>query len=100
MAIALRVDVRAHIAAPNYVHLATRRADGSPRNGVVWVGLEGDRVLVCKGMNAWKARDMIRKPRVSMSVPDLENPYRMAGLQGRVVEVRDDVDCRYMDPIS
>jgi hypothetical protein len=24
----------------------------------------------------------------------------MAAIQGRVVEVRDDADCRYMDPIS
>jgi len=35
-----------------------------------------------------------------MSVTDLANPYRMAALQGRVVEVRGDEDCRYMDPIS
>jgi hypothetical protein len=28
------------------------------------------------------------------------NPYRMAAVQGRVVEVRPDEGCRYMDPIS
>jgi len=31
---------------------------------------------------------------------DLGNPYRMAALQGRVVEIRFDEGCRYMDPIS
>jgi hypothetical protein len=35
------------LEARNYVHLATLRADGSPRNWVVWVGLEGDHILVC-----------------------------------------------------
>jgi hypothetical protein len=35
-----------------------------------------------------------------MSVADLGNPYRMAALQGRVVEIRPDEGCRYMDPIS
>ena len=32
--------------APNHVDLATLRANGAPRNHVVWVGLEGDRVLI------------------------------------------------------
>jgi hypothetical protein len=43
---------------------------------------------------------MLRDPRVVMSVVDLTNPYRMAALQGRVLEVRGDEDCGYMDPIS
>ena len=93
-------DVRALLDAPNYVHLSTLRRDGSPRNWVVWVGTEGDQVLVCTHEAAWKARDMRRDPRIAMSVIDLANPYRMAALQGRVVEVRGDEDCRYMDPIS
>ena len=46
-AIAIPVEVRAVLDVPNYVHLSTLRADGSPRNHVVWVGLEGERVLVC-----------------------------------------------------
>jgi PPOX class probable F420-dependent enzyme len=93
-------DVRALLDAPNYVHLATLRANGSPRNHVVWVGLEGDHVLVCTSDVTWKAKDMRRDPRVALSVVDLENPYRMASLQGRVIEERPDEGCRYMDPIS
>ena len=98
--IGIPVDVRALLDAPNYVHLATLRADGSPRNHVVWVGLEGDRVLVCTSDWTWKAKDMRRDPRVALSVIDLANPSRMAALQGRVVVERADEDCRYMDPIS
>jgi PPOX class probable F420-dependent enzyme len=93
-------DVRALFDAPNYAHLSTLRADGSPRNWVVWVGVEGDHVLVCTSDTTWKARDMLRDPRVSISVVDAANPYRMAAVQGRVVEVRPDEDCRYMDSIS
>lgn len=100
MAIALPEDVRALVSAANYVHLSTLRADGSPRNWVVWVGVEGDHLLVCTGDRTWKARDMLRDPRVGISVVDLANPYRMAAIQGRVVEVRPDEGCRYMDPIS
>jgi len=96
----LPADVRALLDAPNYVHLATLRRNGSPRNWVVWVGLEGDHVLICSTDCSWKAKDMRRDPRVALSVVDLENPYRMASLQGLVVEVRPDEGCRYMDPIS
>ena len=67
---------------------------------MVWVGLEGDRVLVCTTDSSWKAKDMLRDARVGLSVQDREDPYRMASLQGRVVEVRSDEGCRYMDPIS
>src|SRR4051794_19930591 len=92
--------VRELLEAPNYAHLATLRADGSPRSHVVWVGLEGEQVLVCTSDTTWKAKDMRRDPRVSLSVVDQRDPYRMAALQGRVVAERPDEDCRYMDPIS
>jgi len=47
MAIPIPDDVRQLLQAPNYVHLSTLRADGSPRNWVVWAGLEDDHILVC-----------------------------------------------------
>jgi PPOX class probable F420-dependent enzyme len=100
MAIPIPADVRRLLEAPNYVHLATLRADGSPRNWVVWVGLEGDQILVCTSDAIWKAKDMRRDRRVALSVADMVNPYRMAAIQGRVVEVRPDEGCRYVDPIS
>jgi PPOX class probable F420-dependent enzyme len=100
MPIQIPADVRELLEAPNYVHLSTLRADGSPRNWVVWVGLEHDFILICTSDAIWKAKDMRRDPRVALSVTDLDNPYRMAAIQGRVVEVRPDEGCRYMDPIS
>jgi PPOX class probable F420-dependent enzyme len=100
VATAIPADVRELLDAPNYVHLSTLRRDGSPRRWVVWVGLEGERVLVCTTSYSWKAKDMRRDQRVALSVIDRENPYRMASLQGRVLEVRPDEGCRYMDPIS
>lgn len=100
MAIPIPDEVRELLDAPNYVHLSTLRADGSPRNWVVWAGLEGDRILICTSDTVWKAKDMRHDARVALSVTDLANPYRMAAVQGRVVEVRDDEGCGFMDPIS
>jgi PPOX class probable F420-dependent enzyme len=100
MPIPIPNDVRELLDAPNYAHLSTLRADGSPRNWVVWVGLEDDFILVCTSSAVWKAKDMLRDPRVALSVTDRSNPYRMAAIQGRVVEVRPDEGCGFMDPIS
>ena len=75
MAIPIPADVRELLEAPNYVHLATLRADGSPRNWVVWVGLEDECILVCTSDATWKAKDMRRDPRVALSVTDANNPY-------------------------
>jgi pyridoxamine 5'-phosphate oxidase-like protein len=75
MAIPIPGEVRQLLDAPNYVHLSTLRADGSPRNWVVWVGLEDDYILVCTSEAIWKARDMRRDPRVAMSVTDTADPY-------------------------
>jgi Pyridoxamine 5'-phosphate oxidase len=93
MAIRIPSDVRELLDVPNYVHLFTLRADGSPRNWVVWLGLEGEHILICTSDTVWKANDMRDDPRVSMSVTDGANPYRMA-------TIRADQDCHYMDPIS
>ena len=93
-------DVRQLLDAANYVHLPTLRADGSPRNWVVWVGLEDDYILVCTSDAIWKAKDMRRDARLALSVTDTADPHRMAAVQGRVVDVRPDEGCRYMDPIS
>jgi PPOX class probable F420-dependent enzyme len=98
--IAIPEKLRPLLDAPNYAHLSTVRVDGSPRNHVVWVGLEQDKILVCTTETSWKAKDMRRDPRVALSVVDLTDPYKMAALQGRVVEIRPDEECRYMDPIS
>ncbi len=63
-------------------------------------GLEDDHILVCTSDAIAKAKDMRRDPRVALSLTDIANPYRMAAIQGRVVEIRSDEGCRYMDPIS
>jgi nitroimidazol reductase NimA-like FMN-containing flavoprotein (pyridoxamine 5'-phosphate oxidase superfamily) len=73
-AIPIPLEVRAFLDAPNYAHLSTLRQNGSPRNWVVWVGLEGDHVLVSGTDFSWKSRDMRRNPRVGLSVVDFTDP--------------------------
>jgi len=66
----------------------------------VWVGREGDRVIVCTGESSLKAKNTRRDPRVALSIVDFHDPYSEAQIRGRVVERRPDPDLKIMDPIS
>jgi PPOX class probable F420-dependent enzyme len=85
---------------PNFSHLATLMPDGSPQSVPVWVGREGDRILICTGEGSLKAKNTRRDPRISLSIVDFHDPYQEAQLRGRVVERRPDDDFKYMDAIS
>lgn len=93
-------EVKRLIDRPNFVHLATLMADGSPQVAPVWVGREGDRILVGTGAGTLKARNSRRDPRVGLAVVDMENPYQELQIRGRVVEQRPDSDMAGMDAIS
>ena len=45
----LSADIKQLLDRPNFTHLATLMRDGSPQSAPVWVGREGDRILVCTG---------------------------------------------------
>jgi PPOX class probable F420-dependent enzyme len=100
MAIPLSHEIRALLDGPNFAHLATLMADGSPQSVPVWVGREGDRILICTGDGSLKAKNSRRDPRVSLSLVDFDNPYQEAQLRGRVVEHRPDGDFQYLDAVS
>jgi PPOX class probable F420-dependent enzyme len=97
---ALAPEIKQLLDRPNFAHLATLMPDGSPQSVPVWVGRDGDRILVCTGEGSLKAKNTRRDPRVALSIVDFQDPYREAQLRGRVVERRPDPQLRVMDPIS
>jgi len=100
MALVLSDEIKALLDAPNFAHLATIMADGSPQCDPVWVTREGDRILICTSERTLKAKNTRRDPRVALSIIDFHDPYKEAQLRGRVVERRPDADFRYGDPNS
>ena len=73
---------------PNFAHIATLMADGSPQVTPVWVELEGDRILVHTAEGRVKPRNVRRDPRVAVSIARQDNPYQAAFIRGRGVELR------------
>ena len=100
MSTAISPEVKRLLDGANFAHLATLLPDGSPQSVPVWVGREGERVVICTGESSLKARNTLRDPRVSLSILDMKNPYEEVQMRGRVVERRPDPQLKVMDPIS
>jgi len=58
--------------------------DGSPQTSVIWVGRDGGDVLFSTVEGRKKHRNMVRDPRVSISVIDWADPENYIELRGRV----------------
>ena len=82
----------AFLAAPRFASIATVDDDGAPRQTVIWYDLQPDGRILLNGRlpRRWCA-NLLRDPRVSISVVDAEDGYRWLGLTGIVDEVIDDV---------
>ena len=99
MGIALSDEVKNLIDGRNFAHLASLMLDGAPHSAPVWVGREGDRIIVCTDDESVKGRNTRRDPRVAVSITDVRDPYTQAQMRGRVVERRSDSDFKHLDAI-
>jgi PPOX class probable F420-dependent enzyme len=68
----------------NYAVLATVNPDGSPQTSVMWVGRDGGDLLFSTVAGRVKHRNMLRDPRVSVTVIDSADPENYVELRGRV----------------
>ena len=75
----------------NYAVLATVNPDGSPQTSVIWVGRDENDLLFSTVEGRVKHRNMLRDPRVSVSVIDSADPENYVELRGRV-SMTPDVD--------
>ena len=100
MGIAIPVEIKAMVDGTNFVHLATLMPDGSPQSVPVWVGRDGERLIICTGENSLKAKNTLRDPRVAISMVAHNNPYEEAQMRGKVVERRPDPQLKILDSIS
>ncbi len=64
-------------------HVATTMADGSPQVTPVWIDTDGEALLFNTAKGRVKHRDLVRDPRVAISVADRQNDYRTCVVRGR-----------------
>lgn len=96
----LSEEARALLDGANFGHLATLQPDGAPKVEPVWVGRDGDTVLVATDAKSLKARNVEGDDRVALSVVAFDDPYEQLLVRGRVTEVRPDDDLTVLDELS
>jgi PPOX class probable F420-dependent enzyme len=64
----LRDDVRALIDSGRLAHFTTVNKDGSPHTTIVWVGTDGDEIVIGKLAVDRKVRNLRRDPRCTFSM--------------------------------
>jgi PPOX class probable F420-dependent enzyme len=84
MGIALSEAARRLLDGRNYAVLATVNPDGSPQTSVIWVGRDGVDLMFSTVQGRVKHRNMLRDPRVSVTVIDSADPENYVELRGRV----------------
>lgn len=97
---ALQPEVTALLSRPNFAHLATLMPDGAPNVTPVWIGLEGEHIVIGTSEDSLKTRNLRRDPRLGLSVVDFRDPYEEVQIRGRVVEFRNDSSYDTKDKIS
>jgi PPOX class probable F420-dependent enzyme len=83
MGIPLSEETLRLIDGKNYAVLATVNPDGSPQTSVLWVGRDGGDLLMSTVEGRVKHRNMVRDPRVSITIIDSSDPENYVELRGR-----------------
>ena len=76
----------------NLIFISTINSDGSPQLTPVWGNYDDGYVLVSTAEGRLKHKNVLRDPRVSISVVDHDNPLNMTTIKGEVIEIIPDYD--------
>ena len=87
-------------ADKNLVFIATVMKDGAPQLSPVWGDFEDGHILINTAEGRIKHKNILREPRVAVSVVDNDNPLDMTTIRGKVVEVIPDYDYKHADRLT
>ena len=76
----------------NLIFISTINSDGSPQLTPVWGNYDDGYVLVSTAEGRLKHKNVLRDPRVSISVVDHDNPLNMTTIKGEVIKIIPDYD--------
>lgn len=85
---------------PNLVFIATIMKDGSPQVSPVWADYENEHVLINTAEGRIKHKNVLRDPRVAISVVDKKNPLNMTTIRGKVTEIIPDYEYKHANKLT
>lgn len=83
----IEADVKELAKGPNFGVISTRLPDGFPSTQMMWVDCDDEHVLINTEIGRQKHRNILRDPKVCVTVWDPQNPYRYAEVRGEVVDM-------------
>jgi len=89
MAVSFNDAVKQLLDEPNVAVLATINLDGSPQSSPIWVGRDGDDLVISSARGRRKDQNIQRDPRVSLTVFDRADPEHYAEIRGRATVTED-----------
>ena len=84
----------------NLVFIATVMKDGSPQVSPVWANYEDGFILVNTAEGRIKHKNILRDPRVAVSVTSNHNPLDMTTIRGKVIEIISDSEYIHADKLT
>lgn len=84
----------------NLVFVATLMKDGSPQLSPVWANYQDEHILINTAEGRVKHKNVLRDPRVAVSVVSKDNPLDMTTIRGKVVEIISDYDYKHADKLT
>ena len=84
----------------NFVAVATVGKDGTPRNTIVWVDMDGDNVLINGAQSRGWIKNLKRNPNVALTIYDHNAPYRRVTVLGKAVEITTEGGEESIDKLS
>jgi len=84
----------------NIVFIATLMTDGAPQLSPVWANYDSGYILVNTAEGRIKHKNILRDPRVAISVVSNNNPLDMTTIRGTVEEIIPDYDYTHADKLT
>ena len=84
----------------NLVYIATLMGDGSPQLSPVWAEYEDGHILINTAEGRLKHKNVLRDPRVAVSVAAHDEPLDTATVRGTVVEIIPDYEYAHADRLT
>jgi PPOX class probable F420-dependent enzyme len=81
--------IRTFLDELRYATVSTVGPDGSPNQAVTWYTVDGDEIVLNSAMGRRWPTNLLRDPRIAVSVIDAANGLRWVGLTGIVRAVTD-----------
>lgn len=81
--------LRRFLAESHFATIATLDPDGSPRQAVIWYTLDGDTLIINSAIGRRWPANLLRDPRIAISIADRHDGYRWIGFNGHATVIRD-----------